>query len=83
MMKYYAETLILTKKLANKLKVVQLGIEKAMFGFKTTDKIKNITISKKIKVLDIIQYIAQAKWRWGVSCCPNDREHMKKEDNEV
>lgn len=62
---YGAETLTLTKKSAIKLKVAQRAMERAMLGITKKDRIPNTIIRQRTKVIDIIQLITQAKWRWA------------------
>lgn len=40
-------------------------MERAMLGITKKDRIPNTIIRQRTKVIDIIQLITQAKWRWA------------------
>jgi len=74
-MTYGAETLTLTKKTAENLRVAQRAMERAMLGITRRDRIPNNTIRQRTKTKDIVEYVARMKWRWAghVARTSNDR----------
>lgn len=60
-MSYSLETMILTIKSTNKLKITQKAIERAMLGISLRDRIHNEEIRRRSKVRDVIQNVAEAK----------------------
>jgi Reverse transcriptase (RNA-dependent DNA polymerase) len=62
---YGMETMTLTVKTANRFRVTQRAIERAMLNISLKDKIKNEDIRRRTKVRDVIEEIAAKKWRWA------------------
>lgn len=60
-MTYGAETLTITKASANKLRVAQRGMERAMLAVLLRDKLTNEWIRRQTKVTDIMKRIATLK----------------------
>lgn len=61
---YGLETMAITKNTANRLRVTQRAMERAMLGICLRDKIRNEEIRRRTKVTDIIKRVAELKWRW-------------------
>ncbi|KAL3283461.1 hypothetical protein HHI36_006605 [Cryptolaemus montrouzieri] len=64
-MTYGAETLTLTKKSANKVRVAQRAMERCMLGLYLRDRISNDIIRQRSGVEDGISRIATLKWKWA------------------
>lgn len=64
-MTYGAETLTLTKKSANKLRVTQRAMERAILGVSLRDRIPNEIIRQRTGVIDVIEKITTLKWNWA------------------
>lgn len=61
---YGMETMALTVKSANRLKITQRAIERTMLGIHLRDHIRNEEIRSKTKVKDVMERIATLKWSW-------------------
>lgn len=64
-MTYGAETLTLTVKSAEKLRVAQRAMERAMLGISLRDHIRNSEIRKRSRVTDVMRTISELKWNWA------------------
>jgi hypothetical protein len=64
-MTYGSETLTLTKASANKLRVAQRAMERAMLGISLRDRKRNEWIRRKTGVTDVIRKIKSLKWEWA------------------
>jgi len=62
---YGAETLTITKASANKLRVAQRAMERAMLGVSLRDRMTNEWIRQQTKVTDVMERIASLKWNWA------------------
>lgn len=62
-MTYEMETVSLTVKTTNKLRVTQRDIERIMLRISLRDRIRNEEI-RRTKVEDVIARIAKLKWNW-------------------
>jgi hypothetical protein len=62
---YGLETVTLSKLSAERLRVTQRAMERAMLGVSLRDRIRNTEIRKRTQVTDVIQRIASLKWRWA------------------
>ena len=63
---YASETWTLTRKMTDKLRVTQRGMERAMLNFTRRDRWRNTSIRNATKVDDRIRPIKIGKWRWAV-----------------
>lgn len=61
---YGLETMAMTKKTAERLRVMQRAMERAMLGITLRDRNRNEEIRQRTKVVDIIKRIAELKWQW-------------------
>jgi hypothetical protein len=61
-MRYGAETWILTARLVPKFKVAQRAIKRTMLGVSLRDRIQNEVIRERTKVTDIADRITSLKW---------------------
>lgn len=61
---YGLETTTLTQKSAERLRTTQRAMERSMLGISLRDKIRNTEIRRRTKVKDIIERVAELKWRW-------------------
>lgn len=61
---YGLETMAMTKKTANRLRIMQRAMERAMLGISLRDRKRNEEIRERTKVVDIIERIAELKWQW-------------------
>lgn len=66
---YGCQTWALRKEDEEKLAVCQRKIERSMLGLKLSDQIRNKTIRKKTKVIDLKKRIRQLKWNWAGHIC--------------
>lgn len=62
---YGTETMTLTQKSAEKFRVAQRGMERAMLGITLRDRKTNEWIRDKTKVKDVMAIIARKKWTWA------------------
>jgi hypothetical protein len=62
---YGAETLTLTQKSANKLRVTQRAMERAMLNVSLRDHITNRQIRQRSGVQDVIERTTRLKWNWA------------------
>lgn len=62
---YGLETVTMTKKSAEQLRVTQRSMERAMLGISLRDRIRNEVIREKTKVTDVVHRFATLKWRWA------------------
>jgi len=60
-----AETLTLTKKTINKIRVAQRALERAMLGISLRDRGSNIRLRRMSGVTDAIDPITTLKWNWA------------------
>lgn len=62
---YGLETMAITKKSANQLRVMQRAMERAMLNVSLRDRKRNDEIRQKTKVVDVITRMAELKWQWA------------------
>lgn len=62
---YGAETLTLTKKAVQKIKVTQRAMERLMLGLTLRDHITNDELRRRTRVIDAVERIAILKWNWA------------------
>ena len=62
---YGAETISLTQQSAEKFRVAQRAMERAMLGISLRDRKCNEWIRSKTGVTDVIATIARRKWKWA------------------
>lgn len=62
---YGLETVTLTQRNAERLRVMQRAMERRMLAISLRDRIRNEEIRRRTKVTDIIQKVATLKWRWA------------------
>ena len=62
---YGAETLTITQASAQRLRVAQRAMERAMLGVSLRDKKTNEWIRQQTKVQDVMERIASLKWNWA------------------
>lgn len=62
---YGAETLTLTKNTANKIRVAQRSMERAMLGLSLRDRVPNAEVRRRSGVTDAITRILTLKWNWA------------------
>lgn len=62
---YGMETATLTQKSAEKLRVAQRAMERAMLGISLREQKRNEWIRKKTRIRDVVVAIEQQKWRWA------------------
>ena len=55
----------LNKQLTNKLRTAQRAMERKMLDLKLKDKTPCSEISKRTKIIDIIEYTLKQKWKWA------------------
>ncbi|EFN65840.1 Putative uncharacterized transposon-derived protein F52C9.6, partial [Camponotus floridanus] len=72
---YGLETMTLTQRSANSLRVCQRAMERSMLGISLRDRVRNDIIRSKTGVPDIVGQIAALKWRWAghVARCKDER----------
>ena len=63
-MTYGCQTWSLTKASVKKLETSQQAMERKRLNVKLKDKIRN-TIRQRTSVTDIVQYVANTKWKWA------------------
>lgn len=63
--RYGAETMTLIEKSAQKLRVAQRPMEKAMLSISLYDPKRNTWISSNIKLRDVVEMSAEREWRWA------------------
>lgn len=61
---YGLETMAITRKVAEQLKVTQRAMERVMLGITLRDKVRNRQLRDKTKITDVIERVASLKWRW-------------------
>lgn len=61
---YGLETMAITKKTAERLRVTQRSMERIMLSVSIRDKIRNSIIRDKTKLIDVIETITPLKWQW-------------------
>ena len=64
-MTYRCQTWSLTKALVKKLETSQRAMERRMLNVKLKDRIRNTTIRQRTRVIDIVKYVANTKWKWA------------------
>lgn len=62
---YGAETLTLTRKSVEKIRVTQRAMERSMLGLTLRDRIPNAIIRAKTGTTDAVERIAHMKWNWA------------------
>lgn len=62
---YGAETLTLTRKVVDKIRVTQRAMERQMLGVSLRDRIPNEEIRNRTGTIDAIERIATLKWNWA------------------
>lgn len=62
---YGAETLTLTAKSANKLRVAQRHMERVMLGITLRDRMTNVWIRQQTKLTDVMERVSSLKWNWA------------------
>lgn len=76
-MLYGLETVTLTKKSAQRLRVCQRAMERAMLGISLRDRQTNENIRAKTRVSDAVEQAARSKWRWAGHVARNDVKWTK------
>ena len=71
---YGLETMAITPKKAEKLRVAQRAMERAMLGLSLRDRVRNEQVRRLSKVEDVIERIAKAKWQWAGHVARGDQE---------
>lgn len=61
---YGLETMAMTRKTANQLRVMQRAMERAMLGISLRDRQRNEDIRQRTRVVDVIERFAELKWQW-------------------
>ena len=64
-MAYVCKTWCLVKTLLKKLETSQRAMERKMLNVKLQDRIRNTIIRQRTRVADIVQYVANTKWKWA------------------
>lgn len=54
----------MTKRTAHQFRVMQRAMERAMLGISLRDKVRNEEIRRRSGVVDVIERVAELKWRW-------------------
>ncbi|XP_044767130.1 uncharacterized protein LOC123323016 [Coccinella septempunctata] len=72
---YGLETMAMTKKTANQMRVMQRAMERVMLGISLRDRKRNEDIRQKTRVIDVIERIAELKWQWVGHVARKDRTH--------
>ena len=62
---YGLETIALTVRNAQRLRVMQRAIERRMLGVSLRDRIRNEELRRRSKIKDVIERIAELKWSWA------------------
>ncbi|GJQ74379.1 hypothetical protein Trydic_g21253 [Trypoxylus dichotomus] len=60
-----AETLTLTKKTTNKIRIAQTAMERSMLELSVKDKVPNTEVRNRTKVTDAIEEITTWTWSWA------------------
>lgn len=74
---YGLETMAITRKTAEELRVAQRAMERAMLGISLREKIPNTEIRRRTGVTDIMEQIARQKWRWTGHIARRDEERWE------
>lgn len=74
---YGLETSTLTKHSANRLRVCQRAIERAMLGINLRDRLRNKEIKRRIGVVDVVERVARNKWQWAEHIARGDEKWTK------
>lgn len=61
---YGLETMAITQKAAEQLRVAQRAMERKMLGVTLRDKIRNSRIRERTKITDVVERVASLKWKW-------------------
>lgn len=61
---YGLESMSLTRRTAEQLRVTQRAMERIMLGVTLRDKIHNSEIRNRTKITDVMKQIASLKWQW-------------------
>ena len=64
-MTYGAETWTLTKQAQNKLAAAQTKMERSMLNITYKDRMTNIWVRERTKLIDIIYTVRKMKWSWA------------------
>ncbi|KAM0735271.1 LINE-1 retrotransposable element ORF2 protein [Formica fusca] len=62
---YGLETATLTVSSANRLRVCQRAIERAMLGISLRDHIPNKEVRRRTRITDVVERVARLKWQWA------------------
>ena len=62
---YGAETLTLTKKTVNKIRIAQRKMERSLLDVSLKDKIRNTVLRERTKLIDAVERMANLKWNWA------------------
>lgn len=62
---YGLETASLTKGSANRLRICQRAMERAMLGISLRDRIRNKEIRRRTGIMDVVERVARLKWQWA------------------
>ena len=62
---YGAETLTLTKKTVNKIRIAQRKMERSLLDVSLKDKIRNTVLRERTKLTDAVERMANLKWNWA------------------
>ena len=62
---YGAETLTLTRKSIEKIRVAQRAMERVILGISLRDRVPNTIIRQKTRVTDAVERILCLKWNWA------------------
>lgn len=74
---YGVETMNSSKQSANRLRVCQRTIERAMQGITLRDKMRRKVIRGRTAVRDVIEGTARKKWRWAGHLARDDLNWTK------
>lgn len=74
---YGLETVTLTMNSANRLRVCQRAMERAMLGVSLRDRIRNVDIRRRTGVCDVVERVAKLKWQWAGHLARNNSKWTK------
>lgn len=62
---YACQTWSISKKVIQKVRTCQRGIERSYLGLRLKDKVNHAEIRQQTKARDVIRYTLKQKWRWA------------------
>lgn len=77
-MTYGLETMTMTARSVNRLRVSQRAMERAMMGISLRDHIRNEDIRRQTRITDIVERIANSKWSWAGHLARQSEERWAK-----